>query len=144
MRDVVPGPTPSLPAFLGVTNGVLMFVAEDGVHGREMWRSDGTTAGTTFFHDATPCSGDLSARLMADARGTTTLLFTTLSQVWRSDGTSPGTSLVADLEPGTQGSSPGPLSWTGSVLLFPASTSAAGTELWISDGTAAGTVHRRR
>ena len=34
--------------------GTLMFNASDGVHGFELWRSDGTAAGTTLVRDINP------------------------------------------------------------------------------------------
>lgn len=39
--------------------GYTYFFADDDVHGRELWRSDGTPAGTTLFADLTP--GDASS-----------------------------------------------------------------------------------
>jgi ELWxxDGT repeat protein len=35
-------------------NGTLFFVAEDQDHGRELWRSDGTAAGTMLVRDIAP------------------------------------------------------------------------------------------
>ena len=62
---------------------------------------------------------------------------------WISDGTLAGTALLADIEPGSQGSR-GPFSRhefavLGSRVLFSAYSRASGTELWVSDGTRAGT-----
>jgi ELWxxDGT repeat protein len=66
VRDVFPGsaalaglpplPNNAYPVALTDVGGVLYFVAEDGVHGRELWRSDGTAAGTVLAADANPGS----------------------------------------------------------------------------------------
>ena len=41
----------SYPTILGVVNGALHFTASDGVHGNQLWKSDGTTTGTTMVTD---------------------------------------------------------------------------------------------
>src|SRR4051794_7165503 len=37
-----------------VAGGYLFFTATDGVHGRELWRSDGTADGTMMLADLSP------------------------------------------------------------------------------------------
>ena len=60
LADVVPGPTSSLDeeifnrSFFAVLDGVLVFAADDGVHGEEIWRSDGTGPGTFRLSDLAP------------------------------------------------------------------------------------------
>ncbi len=60
LADVVPGPTSSLDeeifnrAFFAVLGGVLVFSADDGVNGEEIWRSDGTGPGTYRLSDLGP------------------------------------------------------------------------------------------
>ena len=45
VKDIYPGVSASSPSDLTDVNGFLFFVAQDG-HGRELYRSDGTQAGT--------------------------------------------------------------------------------------------------
>ena len=47
-------PASSIPGDLTNVNGTLYFEADDGVHGNELWKSDGTDAGTTMVKDIFP------------------------------------------------------------------------------------------
>ena len=50
--DDIPSEYPgSYPESLTAVNNTLFFTADDGVHGREFWKSDGTTSGTTLVKD---------------------------------------------------------------------------------------------
>ncbi|QSQ21545.1 hypothetical protein JY651_41255 [Pyxidicoccus parkwayensis] len=108
----------------------------------ELWRSDGTRAGTVLVKElATDFSRAFADQLTALGD---LLLFTSWDEthgreVWRSDGTPEGTVLVKDLEPGFGGSLPGDFTVAGDVAYFTAEDSAHGQELWRTDGTTAGT-----
>ena len=39
---------------LGDVGGTLFFTADDGIHGRELWTSDGTEEGTVLVKDIDP------------------------------------------------------------------------------------------
>ena len=64
VKDINPGPGSGiyyyLEEWLRNINGVLYFVADDGAHGRELWKSDGTAAGTIMVKDIVPGSGGMS------------------------------------------------------------------------------------
>ena len=129
-------------------NGTLFFNADDGAHGKELWRSDGTATGTALVKDIDPGSGSsLPAPApepypaqMANVNGT--LFFTANngvsgSELWRSNGTAAGTVLVRDIQPGSKGSTP--FRWAGvnGTLFFAADDGTRGFELWTSTGMGA-------
>jgi ELWxxDGT repeat protein len=119
--------------------GQMYFTADDGIHGRSLFTTDGTGAGTQRIPGAgaDPLSiGNLSAvgtelAFSADD-GTNNFEF------WMSDGTAAGTRMVKDIHP-TSSSFPSNFVYNGSQLLFTANDGGSGTELWVSDGTEAGT-----
>lgn len=127
-----------------VMNGEYYFAATDGVHGTEVWRSDGTAAGTTQVTqiNTQPTSAEPKFGSNQLTIGNETY-FTANdaahgTELWKTDGTTAGTSLVIDIWPGQGSGGAGNLFSFNGKLYFEAYT---GTEsgLWESDGTAAGT-----
>src|SRR5262245_23052228 len=57
VADIVPGVASSNPSHFVVVNNRLFFVADDGVHGPELWTSDGTATNTALVKDINPGSG---------------------------------------------------------------------------------------
>jgi ELWxxDGT repeat protein len=90
----------------------LFFTADDGIHGVELWASDGTTAGTHLVKDIRP--GSAGSYPVTPSRLVGAWLFFVASdgvhgpELWASDGTEAGTSLVADIVPGRRGLLPEP------------------------------------
>ena len=104
-----PRALPREPAVLGDT---LFFTANDGIHGRELWRSDGTDAGTEMVKNIKP--NDAARRPGSAPSGITavddTLFFsaddgTRGRELWKSDGTEAGTALVKNIHPSASGRS---------------------------------------
>lgn len=57
IKDIYPGNLPSLtlsPNRLAIESDILYFAANDGIKGKELWRSDGTNAGTYIAYDVNP------------------------------------------------------------------------------------------
>lgn len=140
VKDIWPGeeaglPNGSAPAILTEMNGIVYFSAADGTAGRELWRTDGSEAGTRRVRDIYPGlagSSPKNAAVFSDR-----LFFAANSaqgeELWLSDGTESGTVLYANLSPdngGAQSSSPHQLTVAGDTLYFVASTQAFTNGLW--------------
>ena len=56
LKDINTGTSDSFPRDFIVLNNNVYFTAATSTHGREIWKTDGTTAGTNIFLDLTPGS----------------------------------------------------------------------------------------
>jgi ELWxxDGT repeat protein len=134
---------------LTLVNGALVFWADDGANGWELWRSDGTTNGTNMIANigaGAVAGSDISINDtpmtvingIAYFRGADAIAG---SELWRTDGTASGTYRLSDVAPGSSGSDIQDLMVVGSRLFFTATPEPNMRELWTTDGTKAGT-HR--
>ncbi|RYZ12578.1 MAG: hypothetical protein EOO70_09060, partial [Myxococcaceae bacterium] len=109
LKDIAPGAEGSDPAPGVTVGGALFFAADDGAGGAELWKTDGTAAGTLRVKDIRPGpEGASPAQLTAVGD---TLFFIADNganglELWKSDGTEAGTTLVKDLVPGGGSSLP--------------------------------------
>jgi ELWxxDGT repeat protein len=144
----------SNPNDLIAVGDTLFFKADDGIHGRELWKSDGTENGTVLVKDIV----NGSAGIMGVGTENQAVIGDTLffraddgihgRELWKSDGTENGTVLVKDINPGSNTWGPNnadvrDFNVIGETLYFFATTGYSGSvsqDLWKSDGTENGTV----
>lgn len=126
---------------LTTSGDYLYFRADDGKHGKEVWRTDGTDTGTIMLTNDTYRTDPES---FIDINGT--LFFTTdREKLYKSDGTVQGTVLVKNLnESGISYPYFRELTHLNGILYFTADDSnnsdgISDGQLWQSDGTTNGT-----
>jgi len=129
-----------IPEDLTVAGDLVFFTADDGVHGRELWRSNGTSNGTYLVADIvegpedyfsvhsgqrTVAFGESLFFVVENAEGG--------DELWKTDGTAGNAELVQAL--------PAPPSEMLAVndQLF----MGIGNSLWVSDGTPDGTTEQK-
>ena len=138
LRDIAPGRVPdacasaagcgsqpagSFPGSFVTVGDSAYFTAFDPKHGRELWRTDGTTNGTRLVADISPGkkSGIQGSTLVVldgefylaadDGRHG--------QELWRSDGTRAGTSMIRDVAPGRDSLNPRDLVAAGDLSSSP-------------------------
>ena len=137
----------SFPSQITEFNGELYFRADDGVTGYELWKTDGTGAelvkdiwdGSSGSYPTmfTEMNGELYFRADDGEHG---------REIWKTNGTTSGTGMVVDLNPGSASSTyleQAVVHTDGygvERLYFVGDGGSFGSELYVTDGTAAGTV----
>ncbi|PJJ48434.1 ELWxxDGT repeat protein [Hymenobacter chitinivorans] len=147
VKDIRPGSLPALTAThlddIAVVGNTLYFNAQDGAGGNELWKSDGTAAGTVLVKDLRAGNNTGSnPHHLAACNGKVFFTAddgTVGEELFVSDGTVGGTGLIKDIAVGGN-AYPSGMTALGNTLYFTAYTQTEGSELWRTDGSAAGTM----
>ena len=138
--------------FTMVTAGSEMFFyADDGIHGIELWKTDGTSGGTQMIKDINPAgdildttNGELPKACIAVMNNKVYFSAndgTTGPELWVTDGTSSGTHLVKDIYSGTSTFNTGPerfMLFNGNLIFCANDVNTV--HMYKTDGTDPGTV----
>ncbi len=151
VKDITPGSGSSFQQGVAIgsiiANDSLYFRANDGVHGTELWKSDGTASGTNLVTDLAAGSASSQPYLMT-AVGDQVYFVTNNGisgrKVWRTNGFQSGTFQVMDFSRSVNVVGPYELIAYEDAVYFavsqvPSQFNSNGFSLWRSDGTNAGT-----
>ncbi len=135
-------------SYLTDVSGTLYFTSYSPIYGTELWKSDGSGAGTIRVKDINPGPDSSKAVSLTNVNGT---LFFVASNgtpgpaLWRSDGTEAGTTFVKRISSTASTSYFGaPINAIGgSAYFYAESTPGGALELWRTDGSESGTTRMR-
>jgi len=164
LRDINPGRTPGTPApcydgLVGpsrhdtglssdpqgfvLLGSVLLFTADDGRHGRELWVTNGTFHGTRLVADLVPGPRGSALHDLVLFHGRVYFLAANPGpgeSLWATDGTARGTLRVRDLALNGLPSWGRGLTVAADRLFFTVYNETTGAELWASTGNSTGLV----
>ena len=119
--------------------GTEMYFSAVGAGGQELWKTNGTAAGTQLVFDINTGTADSSPAGFSTFNGFVYFAATTTisgRELWRTNGTAIGTTLVTDVVLGTSSSNPARLLSFDNQLFF---ATLADNDVYRTDGTGAGT-----
>ncbi|OZG73344.1 hypothetical protein BTA51_09935 [Hahella sp. CCB-MM4] len=122
--------------------GNVIFPADDGVHGTELWITDGTEENTRLVKDLNEAEGSNPQNIFK--KGDITYFVANDGihgyEIWKTDGTEEGTEMVADAFPWTESADLSEFTEFKNELYFTADIEGTpGRNIWKTDGTEAGT-----
>lgn len=154
VKDIHPGPVSGVQGnnftftskhFLEI-DGSAVFLADDGVHGQELWISDGTNAGTRMIRDIAIGSEDGISSSSIDSLDHAAALngkvyfqadandqVNSNRELWVTDGTHEGTRLFADLNSNNSSAPEHIFATHGLIFMSADGDSNLGDELWVLD-----------
>lgn len=150
LKEIRPGLEGGQPDYVYLSNSAwlnnqLLFVANDGVSGAELWITDGTEAGTQLLKDINAGAANSDIEFLTVLNGKAYFRAKTTAngnELWSTDGTESGTQLLKDINPGTGDGlyfQKVHFAQYNDKIYFTGNNGTTGRELWITDGTAAGT-----
>lgn len=150
VKDILPGVNHSEPKNLTPANDLLFFTAVDSSGQRDIWKSDGTSAGTVRIGANTDYTDSFGPEDLINVGGTiyfTGATFGTGRELWKVNSGNTGAAEVYDINtlPGESSLIRDMYSFN-NKLIFVADdagtriTNAVGAELWTSNGTPTGTT----
>ena len=97
--DALLPPSSSNPHSFVASGSLVFFIAKDEAHGRELWRTDGTAAGTIRLSDFEEGPADSSLQVAGPVDGGIVFVVSADSgrALWRSDGTIAGTYSLGEM-----------------------------------------------
>ncbi|PSR52757.1 hypothetical protein AHMF7605_04085 [Adhaeribacter arboris] len=116
-----------------IFNNYLYFSANDGSHGTELWRTDGTTSGTSLVSDVN--QGPIGSFPQPFTSNNGKIYFSAFSasygtELWSTEGTAATTKQLFDLNNGLPGSYPTKFSFINDKIFFMAGKNDSGRQLW--------------